>query len=146
MERLHVWLLVLSGVLWLRAPADCEAYRWSDDQGTTHMTDQVAPGRAVAPPSIVHEDGLEIGRPSNTGETSSPSTPAQPEGDPLRAELSRRQSRLSALQAHAQLLQASGTSRTPDQLRMENQLDGEIRTETDAIAELQRRSAAAAAP
>ncbi len=146
MERLRVCLLVLSGVLWLRAPADCQAYRWSDDQGTTHMTDQVAPGHTVAPPNLVHEDGLESGGASNAGATSSPPTVVQPDGDPRRAELGRHQSRLSALQAHVQLLHASGTSRTPDQLRMENQLDGEIRTETDAVAELQRRLAGANEP
>ena len=144
MKRARVCTLLFVYVLWFATPAACQVYDWKDEQGTVHLTQQIAPQPPAEPPST---EGGDAGHHQSDGSgTSALPLPSPSESDPARDELSRHEARLVALQAHVQLLQASAASRTPDQLRMENLLDDEIRAETSATAELRRKLADGGAP
>lgn len=133
MKHAAALLFVCMVALCAPCPGTAESSSWRDQDGTLHLTDQVAPPAADVPPG---GDGATP--PPADGPTSNESASRQ-------TELARREARLAEREAYLELLQATAPL-SNERLHQENLVVNEIRSERTAIDDLRRSADAAGAP
>jgi hypothetical protein len=138
-----VRLVPLALPLWFSSPALSQWYSWRDAGGGLHVTDQFAtiPEDARSRAEVVPFGGRVPRADAGSAKPDAGVTPPASDTDPVQTEIARREERLAERQAHLQLLRGSTAGHTDEQLRLENLLDEEIRTEAETLAALRRKAA-----
>ncbi len=136
MQRRFLALLIIL----LPVPtARAQWYVWTDVNGTVQVTNQLAEKPAAPNGLAVVDTGPSSQPHASVAATSPTPTPTPAEAlHPRLDELRRRERRLENHRAHLSLLSQVAGERSPHQLRLENELTDEIRSEEARIDDLRR--------